>query len=207
MKKYIAIFLLLFFSNIFSQNNPIAEKLLDKVSKKIDLSNTYSINFTYTIENETNSNGIAFISNEKYYLDFMGIIQICDSKYVYTIVPENEEIMISKISKKDNQTIPPSKLLSFYREGYFIRSYDLKIDSDPKIQYVKLIPIESDSEISHLLLGINTINNDISKLIEIGKNQTKTILKVNSIQYNLKINEDKFIFNRDNYKDYYIEEI
>ena len=207
MKKYIVIFLLLFFSNTFSQNDPIAEKLLDKVSKKIDLSNTYSINFTYTIENETNSNGIAFISNEKYYLDFMGIIQICDSKYIYTIVPENEEIMISEISKEKTQTIPPSKLFSFYREGYFIRSYDLKIDSDSKIQYVKLIPIESDSEISHLLLGINTINNDISKLIEIGKNQTKTILKVNSIQYNLKINEDKFIFNRDNYKDYYIEEI
>jgi len=207
MKKYIVIFLLLFFSNTFSQNDPIAEKLLDKVSKKIDLSNTYSINFTYTIENETNSKGSAFISKEKYYLDFMGIIQICDSKYIYTIVPENEEIMISEISKEDSQTIPPSKLLSFYREGYFIKSYDLKIDSDPKIQYVKLIPINTDSEISHLILGINTINNDISKLIEIGKNKTKTILKVNSIKYNIKINEGKFIFNRDNYKDYYIEDI
>ena len=208
MKNYIVIVLLLFFGNIFSQNDPKAEMLLDKVSKKIDSSNTYSINFTYKIdEEEINSNGSALISKEKYYLDFMGIIQICDSDYIYTIVPENEEIMISEISKENSQTIPPSKLLSFYRKGYFIKSYDLKIDPDPIIQYVKLIPINSDSEISHLILGINTINNDISKLIEIGKNQTKTILKVNSILYNVKINEDKFIFNRDNYKDYYIEDI
>ena len=147
----------------------------------LPISNAYSIDFTYSIEKEINSNGRALISKEKYYLDFMGIIQICDSKFVYTIVPENEEIMISEISKENFQTIPPSKLLSFYRDGYFVKWHDIKIDSNPKIQYVKLIPIDSDSEISHLLLGINTVTNDIYKLIEIGKNQTKTILKVDSI--------------------------
>jgi outer membrane lipoprotein-sorting protein len=207
MKNYIIIVLLLFYSSIFSQNDTKAEKLLNKVSKKIDSSNTYSIDFTYSIEKEINSDGRALISKEKYYLDFMGIIQICDSKFVYTIVPENEEIMISEISKENLQSIPPSKLLSFYREGYFVKWHDIKIDSNPKIQYVKLTPIDSDSEISHLLLGINTFTNDIYKLIEIGKNQTKTILKVDSILYNVKIKEDKFIFNKENYKDYYIEEI
>ena len=207
MKNYIIIVLLLFNSSIFSQNDPKAEKLLNKVSKKIDSSNTYSIDFTYSIEKEINSNGRALISKEKYYLDFMGIIQICDSKFVYTIVPENEEIMISEISKENFQSIPPSKLLSFYREGYFVKWHDIKIDSNPKIQYVKLTPIDSDSEISHLLLGINTVTNDIYKLIEIGKNQTKTILKVDSISYNIKIKDDRFVFNRDNYNGYYIEEI
>ena len=207
MKNYIIIVLLLFNSSIFSQNDPKAEKLLNKVSKKIDSSNTYSIDFTYSIEKEINSNGRALISKEKYYLDFMGIIQICDSKFVYTIVPENEEIMISEISKENFQSIPPSKLLSFYREGYFVKWHDIKIDSNPKIQYVKLTPIDSDSEISHLLLGINTVTNDIYKLIEIGKNQTKTILKVDSISYNIKIKDDRFVFNRDNYNGYYIEEL
>jgi len=207
MKNYIVIVLLLGFSSIFSQNDQKAEELLNKVSKKIDSSNTYSINFTYTIEKDINSKGSALISKEKYYLDFMGIKQICDSKYIYTIVPENEEVVISEISKENSETIPPSKLLSFYREGYFIKWHELKIDSNPNIQYVKLIPIDSDTEISHVLLGINTVNNDIFKLIEIGKNQTKTILKVNSILYNVKIKEEKFIFNRDNYKGYYIEDI
>ena len=56
-------------------------------------------------------------------------------------------------------------------------------------------------------MGINTVNNDIFKLIEIGKNKNKTILEVNSILYNINIDKDKFIFNKDNYKDYYIEYI
>ena len=100
-----------------------------------------------------------------------------------------------------------SKLLNFYREGYLIKWFDLIIDSSPNIQYVKLIPIDSNTEISHLLLGINTVNYDIFKLIEIGKNQTKTILKVDSISYNIKIKDDRFVFNRDNYNGYYIEEL
>ena len=207
MKNYILIFFLLLFSSIFSQNDLKAEELLNKVSDKIDSSNNYSINFTYTIEKETNSNGSILISKEKYYLDFMGIIQVCDSKNIYTIVPENQEILISEISKEKSKTISPSKLLSFYREGYFVKWFELKINSNDKIQYLKLIPIEPNSQISHLLMGINTVNNDIFKLIEIGKNKNKTILEVNSILYNINIDKDKFIFNKDNYKDYYIEYI
>tara|TARA_Y100000758_G_scaffold299112_1_gene261253 strand:+ start:193 stop:816 length:624 start_codon:yes stop_codon:yes gene_type:complete len=207
MKNYILIVLLLSFSSISSQNDQKAEELLNKVSKKIDASNSYLINFTYTIEKDTNLEGSALISKEKYYLDFMGIQQICDSNYIYTIVPENEEVMISEISKENSETISPSKLLNFYREGYLIKSFDLIIDSNPNVQYVKLIPIDSNTEISHLLLGINTVNYDIFKLIEIGKNQTKTILKVDSISYNIKIKDDRFVFNRDNYNGYYIEEL
>ena len=55
--------------------------------------------------------------------------------------------------------------------------------------------------------GVKQVNYDIFKLIEIGKNQTKTILKVDSISYNIKIKDDRFVFNRDNYNGYYIEEL
>ena len=204
MKNYILIVLLLSFSSISSQNDQKAEELLNKVSKKIDASNSYLINFTYTIEKDTNLEGSALISKEKYYLDFMGIQQICDSNYIYTIVPENEEIMISEISKENSETIPPSKLLNFYREGYLIKWFDLIIDSSPNIQYVKLIPIDSNTEISHLLLGINTVNYDIFKLIEIGKNQTTTTLTINNQKTNIKLNDSFFSINLKNYPNYFI---
>ena len=66
------------------------------------------------------TNGSVIISKDNYFLDFMGIKQICDSSFIYTIVPENEEVMISEISKEDPQTISPSKILNFYRQGYTI---------------------------------------------------------------------------------------
>ena len=120
---------------------------------------------------------------------------------------ENEEVIISSIEEEEEQTIKPSKLLNFYRKGYLILWDKLQSDYKSKIQFVKLIPSNSNSDIDYLLLGINISNDNISKLIEIGKNKTKTILSVDSIVFDPVLEKDIFIFNENNYKDYYIEKL
>ena len=112
-----------------------------------------------------------------------------------------------QLEEEENQTIKPSKLLNFYRKGYLILWDKLQSDYNKKIQFVKLIPSDSDSDINYLLLGINISNNNISKLIEIGKNKTKTILNVNSIVFDHVLENDIFIFDKNNYKGYYIEKL
>lgn len=211
MKK-ILIIILIFSFNINAQNDPRAEKLLSKVSNKIDLAESYKIDFKYTLENKLeginqDANGTVTIQGDNYLLNFMGITQICDSNNIYSIVPENEEVIISSIEEEEEQTIKPSKLLNFYREGYLILWDKLQSDYENKVQFVKLIPSDSNSDIDYLLLGINISNNNISKLIEIGKNKTKTILNVNSIVFDPAIEKDIFIFDENNYKDYYIEKL
>lgn len=209
MKKFILIILLLIISNIYSQNDIKAEKILDKVSFIIDKANNFKIDFSYQIDNniDQKKNGNIIISNENYVLNFLGVKQICDSKFIYTIVSENKEIVVSEISKENQEIISPTNLLKFYREGYFIKIDELKRESNFSVQYIKLIPIESKSEISHLFIGINNVTNNIFKVIEIGKNKSKTILKIDNISYDLKIKKDIFVFNKDEYKDYYIEKI
>ena len=137
----------------------------------------------------------------------MGITQICDGTNIYSIVSENEEVIISNIEESEDQTIKPSKLLNFYREGYLILWDKLHSDFNKKIQFVKLIPSNSESDINYLLLGIDISNNTISKLVEIGKNKTKTILNVNSITFDPVFEQDIFIFNENNYEGYYIEKL
>lgn len=195
---------------MYSQNDSRAISLLNKVSEKIDSSVSFKISFTYTLENinegiNQNSDGSIIIKEDNYLLDFMGIKQLSDANKIYSIVPENEEIIISNIEDEDNNTIKPSKLLVFYRDGYLILWDKKEIIDDNVIQFVKLIPIDSVSDIDYLLLGVNTTTNDIKKLIEIGKNQTKTILSVISIEYDILIEDDLFVFNKDNYPTYYIE--
>ena len=211
MKK-ILIIILIFSFDINAQNDPRAEKLLSKVSTKIDLAESYKIDFKYTLENKLeginqDANGTVTIQGDNYLLNFMGITQICDSNNVYSIVPENEEVIISSIEEEEEQTIKPSKLLNFYRKGYLILWDKLQSDYENKVQFVKLIPSDSNSDIDYLLLGINISNNNISKLIEIGKNKTKTILNVNSIVFDPVIEKDIFIFDENNYTDYYIEKL
>lgn len=207
MKKYFFI-ILLSINNIYSQIDLKAEELLKRVSFNIDNAKNYSINFSYQLDDNINqlTNGSVIISKDNYFLDFMGIKQICDSSFIYTIVPENEEIMISEISKEDPQTISPSKILNFYRQGYTIELDESKNENNFKIQYIKLIPIDSNSDVSHLYLGINS-NYNIYKVIEIGKNKSKTIFKVNKILYNIDIEKDIFTFDKNKYEGYYIERI
>ena len=212
MKNILFTIIIIFSLSINAQNDPRAEKLLAKVSNKIDLAKSYKIDFKYTLENKLEGinqdvDGTVTIQGDNYLLNFMGITQICDSNNIYSIVPENEEVIISSIEEEEEQTIKPSKLLNFYRKGYLILWDKLQSDYKSKIQFVKLIPSNSNSDIDYLLLGINISNDNISKLIEIGKNKTKTILSVDSIVFDPVLEKDIFIFNENNYKDYYIEKL
>ena len=212
MKKIILLFTLFSLNLVHSQNDIRAEKLLNSVSEKIDSSETFKINFTYTLENlieniNQDSDGSIVIKDDNYLLEFMGIKQLCDSKKVYSIVPENEEIIISNIDEDESETIKPSRLLKFYREGYLILWDKKELILEKEIQFVKLIPINSNSDIDYLQLGIDISNNDIVKLIEIGKNKTKTILTVNQLQYDIEIDLNFFVFSEEDYPDYYIENL
>ena len=209
MKNYAFYILLLTFSNLFSQNDLKVEQLLDKVSFNIDQSTSYSLNFSYIIDDDIaqKRKGNIVISKNKYILEFLGVKQISDSNFIYTIVPENQEVMISKIQKEAEENISPSNILKFYRQGYEIEMDQLKVESGLSIQFLKLTPNLSDSEISRIFLGININNNNIYKVIEVGKNNSKTMLKIENISYNLKINEDVFDFKEDDYEGYYIEKI
>lgn len=212
MKKNLLILILTFSLNVNAQNDPRAENLLSNVSEKIDKAESYRIDFKYTLENKLeginqDADGTVTIQGDNYLLNFMGITQICDGTSIYSIVPENEEVIISNIEESEDQTIKPSKLLNFYREGYLILWDKLHSDFNKKIQFVKLIPSNSEADINYLLLGIDISNNTISKLVEIGKNKTKTILNVNSIIFDPVFEQDIFIFNENNYEGYYIEKL
>ena len=56
-------------------------------------------------------------------------------------MPENEEIIISNIDEDESETIKPSKLLKFYREGYLILWDKKELILEKEIQFVKLIHI------------------------------------------------------------------
>ncbi len=142
---------------------------------------------------------------DKYLFNYLGSLQLYDGKKVYTVVPDNEEVTIEDKSQDEN-TITPSDMLTFYRKGH---TYDWDILQNVqgrKIQYVKLTPIDSNSEIANILLGIDIETKHIYKLIETGKNGTKTTITVNSFKTNQPLSQTLFTFNEGKYKEqgYYI---
>lgn len=196
----------------FAQNDAKAEALLTEVSSKIKAYKNISLDFKYELNNSSENinqetRGDVVIDGEKYKLNILGITRIFDGKTLYTISPEDEEVTISSDNTEDESTITPSKMLSFYEDGYTYKMDIIQNVKGRKIQFVKLNPIDTNSEIKYILLGIDATTKHIYNLIEIGLNGTKTILTVNSFKTNEPISKTLFTFDKSKYSDYFINKI
>ena len=209
MKKILFIFFLLIITRVYSQSSEDAKKILDDVSTKISSFKNISFDFTYSLNNKEEqikyeTIGDVTVSGEKYKLNYLGSIQLFDGEKIYTIIPENEEITINAKDNENEITLNPSKLLTFYKSGY---NYFLDIKQkhlDKNIQFIKLIPVDKNSDLNYLLLGIDINTKNIFRLIEIGKNETVTTLTIDNQRTNLKLEKSFFTINLEDYPNYFI---
>lgn len=210
MRKLVLVFVLSVFAfNVNAQNAEKAKKLLDEVSAKVNAYENIQIEFKYELNNkEANtkqeSKGNVTLEGDKYLLNFLGFTKMYDTRKVYTIVPANEEVTITD-ADEDETSLSPSQMLTFYKDGYTYAWDILQNVRGRKIQYVKLTPTDSESDIKSVLLGIDVKTKHIYNLIETGKNGTNTTLTVNSFKTNQPLSKTLFIFDESKYEDYYID--
>ena len=209
----ISLFGVLLFIGFSSQaQDKKAKQMLDEITAKIKSYDNISIDFKYSLSNSKenisrDSKGSVILKDNMYYLNFMGVTKIYDGKKTHTIVPEDEEITISKQDDKDNTAITPSKMLTFFNTGYKYNWDILQDIKGRKIQYIKLIPTNTKDQRKEILLGIDVQTKNIYNLIEIGKNGTKTTLTVNSFKTNQPLSKNQFIFVGSKYPNYYINKL
>ena len=209
-KKMRKIFLLLVSVCSFAWSQDASKALLKEVSDKLLAQENVSLQFNYnlysaeaSINQETS--GKVQLKGEKYRFEYLGIIQINDTKNTYTIVPENEEVTI--VSNQDaGSEMNPAKILSFYNEGYRFQWDIAQNVGNRKIQYIKLIPIDSNADIAHILLGVDRQKKEVYKVIETGKNGTQTTITITKYESNINLAPNLFSFEEKKYVDlgYYI---
>lgn len=212
MKKIVLAVLLVCNVTLFAQDGAKAKALLDEVSTKVKSYDNIAIDFKYVLVNteediRQETRGDVVMQGDKYKLNILGITRIFNGNTLYTISPEDEEVTISNENSEDGNTITPSKMLSFYEDGYTYTMDIVQNVNGRKIQYVKLTPMDSNSEINHVLLGIDIKTKHIYNLIEIGNNSTKTTLTVNSFKTNEPLSKTLFTFDESKYNGYFINKI
>ena len=206
IKNIIFLIIIIIKSNnlIISQNAEEAELLLNKVSENIKSYGNIYINYTYTLSNleedinQTNK-GSFVTEGDNWKFVMLGVTRIFDGEKLYTISPDDEEVTISTQNPDDESTITPNKMLYFYEEGYNFEMDIVQYVGRKKIQFVKLIPMDSDAEIKYILLGIDVEFNQIYKVIETGINDTQTTIAIVDFEVNLPLEESLFVFDREKY--------
>ncbi|MFD2185631.1 LolA family protein [Aquimarina celericrescens] len=209
MKK---ITFILFVFGITTLQAQSAKELLTEVSKKVKTYDNIVIGFKYSLNNPTENvsqetRGDVTLKGNKYLLNLMGTKQMYDGKKLHVIIPEDEEINISSQNEEDENSVTPSKMLTFYEDGY---SYKMDIVQDVngrKIQYVKLTPIDSKSDMKEILLGVDKQTMHIYKMIQKQNNGTNVTITVNSFKTNQPLSETLFVFDESKYENYYINRL
>lgn len=208
----ILLFSFLFTTLSIAQND--AKQLLNEVSDKVKNYDNIQIDFKYNLNNtkenvNQETRGNVSLSGDKYVLEMLGIKRIFDGEKIYTIVPEDEEVTISKFDPNADEEITPSKMLSFYENGYSSKMDIIQDVKGRKIQYIELTPIHNDNEIKKILLGIDVQTKHIYKLIQIDNNDTKYTITVQAFKSNQPLPENMFHFDTKKYEQegYYINDL
>ena len=197
-------FLLLGLFSFFSlngQNNGIQvlEEVMNNAMKIKDA------NYTFKIISENDNDlfpisGEIYIKQEKYFIDTEEIDQIFDGDKLYTIIHENEEIIVtSDLNTFFNFT--PKQIFNFFKDDFEIE-------------------IKNSQGVSYNLIARNLIQEDLvyeiiidSNLLSIKKieiknrdNLTLSSFLTLSYKFNLSLPSSLFKFDKNKYNDYMLIE-
>lgn len=218
MKRNIIVVCTVLFSSImFSQQSEKAKVLLDEVSTKMGAYKNMQLGFSTSLVNEEAGigendelpiHGKIVLQGEKYNLEYLRNTFIFDGKTLYVINHDEKEITTNDGDlSEDDGFIYPSKLLTFYKEGYNYKMGTLANVNGRKIQFVELTPIDSNSEIVKVHLGIDAKTKHIYQLIQTGANGAKTTLTINQFKSDQDMTDLVFKFDKKKYEklDYLID--
>ena len=148
--------------------------------------------------------GKATLSKSYYKISFMGITQLFDGSKIYTIIPENEEITITSKSDESEFDFDLMSMMNYYNDNFDFK-YDITQQVESKeIKYVKLIPKKNGDDIKNIFIGIFPNNLNFHKIIQVDLNNTQVTLQISDHKWNVNLSEDYFIFDSENYPNYYI---
>ena len=195
----------------FSQD---AKEFLEKVGETANSYDNVYIEFTHKLDNTAaqlhqETSGKVTMQGDLYRFEYMGSERVFDGTKIYTILHEDEEVIITSPEQDNNSEIlTPSNILSFYENGFTYEMDIVQNVENRKVQFVKLTPIDSESELKFIHVGIDTGTNHIYKVIQTGKEDTVTTITVSKMETNQIITEQLFTFDQNKFKEdgYFISE-
>jgi outer membrane lipoprotein-sorting protein len=207
MHKFILfpIFFLLF-NTVFSQQDPEAKVILDRVAEKTKNYSTIQADFELIIENHrdgknSKSIGSVKMKGEKYYIESMGSKVYFDGKTIWSYMEDLNEVNISvPDSAKEDFIENPTKIFSFYNRDF---KYQLigEVQTDEGWMYeIDLFPNNLDQPYSRFKLLVHRDTDDIYKVTAVGKEGVDYTAYIKNTKYNKPLTDDLFVFKPEKHK-------
>ena len=201
MKKIVRLLplFLIVVSSVYSQNDPVAKKILDAVGAKVKASKGISAACTlnaFTSKGKLNGTKAITIQmkGEKYNLKQNKTEIICDGQNVYSF--DGEKTITKSSVEESSQTLNPQKLLS----GNYDKDFTYKLISSVGAYYeIELKPIDARKNFQKVNLFIDKAKNTFAKARILDKSSNITELKITNMNLNAVLAESSFTFNKAKY--------
>jgi outer membrane lipoprotein-sorting protein len=189
------------FFSLNGQNNGIQvlKEVMNNAMKVKDANYTFKI----TSENENDLfpiSGEIYIKKEKYFIDTEEIDQIFDGDKLYTIIHENEEIIVtSELNTFFNFT--PKQIFNFFKDDFEI---EIKNSQGAYYNLIARNLIQEDL-VYEIIIDSNLLS---IKKIEIKNRDNLTLSSFLTLSYkfNLSLPSSLFKFDKNKYNDYMLIE-
>jgi outer membrane lipoprotein-sorting protein len=197
--------------NVMGQSAEQAKLLLDEVAVKMEGYENMELRFSQTLVNEDAGIregdelpilGKIILQKEKYSLEYLGNTLVFDGQSMFVINEEEKEITVTNGNiDGDDGFIYPSKLLTFYKEGYTYAMGKIKRKNGRTLQLVTLTPMDSESSITKVQLAIDLSTKHINQLIQTGDDSSKTTFTITNFKSNQKLSETLFSLDTQKYSE------
>jgi outer membrane lipoprotein-sorting protein len=206
MKQVITMFTLLLITTIANAQDAKAEQMVNDIANQIENYDNIYVEFKHKIDNKEadihrETKGNVTLKKDLYHFNYMGSEQFYDGIKVYSIIHEDEEVIIKNGTENEEDSLSPSEMFTFYKKGFTYKMDVLKNTNGKKIQYIKLTPIDTNSETNYILMGVDTSTKNIYNIIQVDKNTTEVTLQVTKFISNQTISNQLFSFDRAKYED------
>lgn len=203
MKNLIVLFLVITNIPVFAQQDPKAEKILDKVSEKKESYKTIKAGFSIDYVNlqadsKQTIKGELFIKGEKYKLTLPKSTVFYNGKTMWNFKQQVQEVYISEpVNDANNQDIfnHPNKIFNLYKKDFKYRLLDNKQIENEKVHLIDLYPKDLDKDYSRITLRVGQDYNIHSAKVY-AKDGSRFTIMIEEMKTNKTIPDSTFTFNK-----------
>lgn len=206
MKKIIsALFILTVVLTYGQDRDKRATEILDRVVEKTNSYKNFEADFAYKMINEAAGidqvkEATIAVEGDKYRLNIAGQVVICDGKTVWTILSDDEEVMVNEVEESD-ESITPSNLLNKYNEKYKSKFMGEFRENGKVLEMIELKPLEGKTY-SKVEVVIDKEKEQITSFTIFDKNGTIYAYEIKDFKPDVEVSSSTFTFDPIEYPDF-----
>ncbi len=200
----ITVLLLLVLQLAQAQFDPKAKEILDAMSNKYQQIGSFESDFSYSMENPTQSisedfEGEIIVQGDKYRLNMGGQEIVNNGETIWTYLEEVNEVNIDDYDPAEGD-ISPTQIYNAYQRGFkYVYLEDLT-EGGVTYHVVDLLPENTDNQFFKIRLHISVVNNTLKKWQIFDKNGTIYTYQISNFNPEADISDDVFTFDTSKYE-------